>query len=93
MRLFRRDRSAPMDCREVGRLLQRYLDGELDEHRSRRLAGHLEDCRRCGLEATTYEQIKATLAQRRGRDVPRESLERLTEFAYQLVRGDESTLR
>jgi anti-sigma factor (TIGR02949 family) len=93
MRLFRRHANAPMDCHEVGQLLQRYLDGELDESRARRLAAHLEDCRRCGLEADTYEQIKASLAHRRAHDVPLDALERLNEFAHQLVRGDESTLR
>jgi anti-sigma factor (TIGR02949 family) len=93
MRLFRRHANAPMDCHEVGQLLQRYLDGELDTPRARRLAAHLEDCRRCGLEADTYEQIKASLAQRRARDLPLDALERLNDFARQLARGGESTVR
>jgi anti-sigma factor RsiW len=93
MRLFRRHANTPMDCHQVGRLLQRYLDGELDELRTRRLAAHLEDCRRCGLEADTYEQIKVSLAQRRAHDRPLDALERLNDFAYQLVRGGGSPVR
>jgi hypothetical protein len=45
-RLFCRPTNRPMTCGEVGELLQFYLDGELDEPRSTRLAAHLKDCRR-----------------------------------------------
>lgn len=78
----------PMSCAEVGKLLQRYLDGHLDAPRGARLHAHLEDCRRCGLEADTYERIKTSL----GGDafpVPEDSLTRLREFGDRLVRGDE----
>ncbi len=88
MRLFGRPESGPMDCQQVGEILQHYLDGELDEHRSTRIAAHLEDCRRCGLEAEAYEQIKASLASRRP-DVPADSVERLREFGRRLAQGEE----
>jgi len=74
-------------CRQVGKLLQRYLDGDLDEARMVRLAAHLEDCRRCGLEAATYERIKTALADRHV-PVPTESLARLRAFGEQLARGE-----
>jgi anti-sigma factor RsiW len=77
-----------MTCTEVGKLLQRYLDGHLDPPRGERLSAHLEDCRRCGLEADTYERIKLSL----GGDafpVPADSLARLREFGDRLARGDE----
>ncbi|MGW0734812.1 zf-HC2 domain-containing protein [Streptomyces sp. NPDC002851] len=39
----------------VTKVLQAYLDGETDELTARRVADHVEDCRRCGLEATVYQ--------------------------------------
>lgn len=87
-RLRGRRSSRPMNCHEVGKLLQRYLDGHIDAERARRIAAHLDDCRRCGLEAETYERIKASLAARRP-DVPAESITRLREFAERLARGEE----
>jgi predicted anti-sigma-YlaC factor YlaD len=85
-RLLRRDR--PMDCHQVAKVLQRYLDGQLDSRRAARLAGHLEDCKRCGLDADTYERIKRSLAERRA-TVPPDSLARLREFGERLARGDQ----
>ena len=86
-RLLRR--SGPLRCRDVGKVLQRYLDQEIDDGVAARIAAHLEDCRLCGLEAATYEQLKAALAARRS-DVPSESVERLREFGRRLAAGDES---
>jgi len=77
-----------MDCHEVGALLQHFLDDELDERRAARIAAHLEDCRRCGLEAEAYEQIKVSLVGRRP-DVPLGALERLREFGRHLAQGEE----
>jgi anti-sigma factor RsiW len=87
-KLFRRSSDGPMDCHQVGELMQYYLDGQIDDERARRIEEHLEDCRRCGLELETYERIKASLASRRG-EVPDESIERLREFARRLARGEE----
>jgi predicted anti-sigma-YlaC factor YlaD len=78
---------APMDCEEVAALLQHYLDGHVDAERADRIAAHLEDCRRCGLEAEAYERIKVTLAAHRP-DVPADSMERLREFGERLARGE-----
>lgn len=86
--LFGRRPSEPLDCHAVGELLQHYLDDELDPKRSELIAAHLEDCRRCGLEAETYERIKRTLATRRA-EVPVESLARLRGFGRGLIRGEE----
>ena len=63
LHLFRRPSQPMMTCGDVGKLLQFYLDGELDDARSARLVTHLDDCRRCGLEADTYRRIKHSLAQ------------------------------
>ena len=75
----------PMTCPEVGRLLQRFLDDELDDDADpEMLSQHLELCRRCGLEADTYRKIKQALESRRA-EVPKESLERLRTFGEQLT--------
>lgn len=76
-----------LSCPEVGRLLQRFLDDELDrEHDIESLAAHLEECKRCGLEADTYQKIKSALEQRRI-DVAPESVARLREFGEHLADG------
>lgn len=51
-----------MTCMQVARVLQRCLDGETDEVTAQRVAAHVEDCRRCGLEITVYREIKNSLA-------------------------------
>lgn len=84
MRPFRRRPDRPMNCMQVGRRLQRYLDGDLDDLTARRIMAHLEDCRRCGMEATTYAEIKASLA-RRGTDIPDNAVARLRAFGERLV--------
>ena len=74
----------PLSCREVGKVLQRYLDGHVDELTAEKVAEHLEDCRRCGLELTVYRQIKASLA-RQSPQVPETALDRLRRFGEQLI--------
>lgn len=73
-----------MTCRRVGEKLQAYLDGEVDDLTTRRIAHHLEDCRRCGMDLDVYTQIKASL-QRRGDEVAADALERLSAFSQQLA--------
>ncbi len=48
-------------CHRVARVLQSYLDGEVDPPAAAMVAEHLEECRRCGLEASTYLAIKAAI--------------------------------
>jgi anti-sigma factor (TIGR02949 family) len=71
-------------CLEVGSVLQAYLDGEVDEVTARRVARHLEACRRCGLEAATYTDIKDALA-RRSSAVPEDAVDRLRRFGERLI--------
>lgn len=76
-----------LSCPEVGRLLQRFLDDELsDDAEIEALSEHLDECKRCGLEAETYQKIKDALANRRA-PVPQESVDRLREFGEQLAEG------
>jgi anti-sigma factor RsiW len=86
-RLFRRAHR-PMSCAQVGKLLQFYLDGQLDPVRSARLRDHLEDCRRCGLEAATYDRLKATLAAQAEPADGDPVLDRLRDFATRLAAGE-----
>lgn len=78
----------PLSCGEVGKVLQRYLDGHVDELTAEKVAEHLEDCRRCGMAADVYLEIKASLG-REAPAVPEESLARLEDFARRLTAGPE----
>ena len=71
-------------CPEVGRALQAYLDGRVDDDWAARVRAHLEHCRRCGLEATLYTELKAALA-RRERVLRPETLTNLQSFAAHLA--------
>lgn len=73
-------------CREVGKVLQSYLDGELDEVLARRVTRHLEMCRRCGMSAETYVAIKRALRRSAG-SPPQDALDRLRAFGEQLAEG------
>jgi hypothetical protein len=84
LRLFRRS-PAPLTCEEVAEVLQQYLDDQTGDDLARLLSAHLDDCRRCGLEADTYRRIKQSLAGHRG-PVPEDSLARLREFGARLSR-------
>lgn len=84
--LFRRRSEGPMSCGDVAKVLQSYLDGELGDDTSR-VADHLEDCRRCGLEEAVYTDIKISLATRGG-DVDADALERLRSFGRDLASGE-----
>ena len=84
IRLAGRHRApAPMGCREAARVLQSYLDGQLDATEAKRVADHLEVCRRCGLDAATFRSIKATLAGAAPQADP-EAVDRLQAFARDL---------
>ena len=71
-------------CMRVMRVLQAYLDGHVDEVTARRVANHLDACRRCGLEAATYREIKAALT-RTGPPLDPSAVERLRSFGTGLA--------
>ncbi len=77
--------SAMRDCHRVGKVLQRYLDGNLDDHAARRVAVHLDACRRCGFEVSTYQQLKVSL--HRSAPVDALALARLRTFVDMLASG------
>lgn len=76
----------PKDCRKVGKVLQQYLDMELDAATASEVLSHLEDCKNCGLEAETYRRIKDSVGRSGTPDA--ESLHRLRAFADELAAGD-----
>ncbi|MGH9180268.1 MAG: zf-HC2 domain-containing protein [Acidimicrobiales bacterium] len=85
MRPLRRARPGrPADCREVGRMLQAFLDHEVDDLTGGRVARHLGLCRTCGMEAAVYTEIKAALT-RRGAPVDPEVVRHLRHFSEQLA--------
>ncbi len=86
MLLRRAGPDRPMDCAQVGRVLQAHLDGETGST-AQRVAAHLEQCRHCGLEARTYQAIKGALTRRREPDP--DALRRLRHFGESLLRPDE----
>ena len=76
----------PLNCKQVARVLQAYLNGELDGLDAWRVTAHLEDCRRCGLEVATIREIKRALA---GRYQPApETVARLRAFCDDLLQGE-----
>ncbi len=52
----------PADCRQVARLVQHHIDGELDEPAARAVAQHLKLGLHCGLDALTYRELKRYLS-------------------------------
>ena len=86
MKLHWRRTPRPMSCHEVSLVLQAFLDDETDEVAASRVAHHLHDCVRCGMEAATYERIKQSV----GRDRPALdplTVARLRRFGEQLAAG------
>ena len=79
-----RDRA---ECMRVNPLLQSYLDGQLNEDDARRVSRHLDACRRCGLAADTFRDIKAAVS-RLGDEPDRAAVQRLRRFAHGLSADD-----
>ncbi|HMO10051.1 MAG TPA: zf-HC2 domain-containing protein [Actinotalea sp.] len=50
------------ECHRVAKVLQAYLDGEAPVPTAAFVAAHLEVCRMCGLEASTYLAIRTAIA-------------------------------
>ena len=88
--LYRRMFGGPemASCLEVGRRLQSYLDGHVDDLTATRLTRHLELCRRCGMKADTYRAIKKSLA-RRAEPVDPDAVARLRAFGEELLAADD----
>ena len=82
---YRRN-SSPTNCREVGRVLQHYLDNAMGSEWAARVAEHLEACKDCGMEEETYQEIKLALGRQRPA-VHDDAVSRLREFGRSLTDG------
>ncbi len=74
-------------CMRTARVLQAYLDGEVTAAVAEAVSEHLEECRRCGLEASAYRAIKASvaaIADGHPAEVDAAVIERLNGFAQGL---------
>jgi anti-sigma factor RsiW len=76
----------PTECARVGRVLQEYLDSELDAETASQVLSHLEECRHCGLEAETYRRIKDSIGRQSQPDAA--ATDRLRNFAERLIAGE-----
>ncbi|MEM7141724.1 MAG: zf-HC2 domain-containing protein [Actinomycetota bacterium] len=83
---FRRNK-AEVNCREVGKVLQSYLDNDVEPDFAEKIAAHLEKCKDCGLEYETYSAIKTSLASQMP-EVDAAAVDRLRSFGDQLTAGD-----
>lgn len=83
---IRRRLGMQMSCAEVGSVLQQYLDGELDSTTAPLVDAHLEMCRRCGLEASIYTDVKAALAEQG--ELPPDAVHRLRAFGERIAHGE-----
>ncbi len=72
-----------MSCGDVLKVIQSYIDGEIDAETARKVAAHLDQCHPCTEEELIYQQIKSSLSRRR-RHVDMEVLEQLMSFGERL---------
>ena len=82
-RRWYRLKSRSVNCRELGKVLQSYLDGDLEPDFADKISAHLENCRKCGLDLDTYQQIKDSLAAKLP-EVDPEAISRLRQFGNEL---------
>ena len=66
------DRLTERRSHQVAKVLQGYLDGEVDPATAHMVHEHLEVCRRCGPEASTYRAIKTASPMAHATPVPLE---------------------
>lgn len=81
-------RNRKMSCRRLGKVLQTYLDGELDSETALLVSEHLDECRKCGLEADTYEVLLASLQTGLIDPESHEAIHRLADFGSRLASGN-----
>ncbi|HVM40144.1 MAG TPA: zf-HC2 domain-containing protein [Acidimicrobiia bacterium] len=76
----------PLDCREIARVLQAHLDGELAAADAAEVAEHLGECPPCDVEAETYREIKTAL-RRTANSLPPDMVQRLRRYCDELTAG------
>jgi predicted anti-sigma-YlaC factor YlaD len=76
-----------MTCEEVVQMLQNYLDAEVENGTATKVSLHLGDCRTCGVEYSTYRDIKETLVRRAQPAVDPLVMDTLRRFCQDLSQG------
>lgn len=84
MNLLRRFFKRGLTCEQVEKVLQRYLDNELEPDQVPKVLAHLEACKDCGLEAEMYRRIKDSLRAHQ-QEANADSLARLRSLAEELA--------
>lgn len=74
-------------CRQVAKVLQSYLDGEVEADVARRVANHVEKCVNCGYEAETLRRICESIA-RQSPPLDTEAVDRIRRFGEDLAHGE-----
>ena len=72
-----------MACSDVLKVIQAYIDGEIDAKTARKVADHLDRCHPCVNEEQIYEHIKSSLGRRR-RHVDVDVLDQLMSYGERL---------
>jgi len=80
-------REARLGCRQVRRVLQSFLDGEVDPLEGELVAAHLESCSRCHVEAEIQQLVIAALRRLRP-DLNLAAYTRLVEAAETLAASE-----
>ena len=75
--------SRSVKCCELGKVLQSYLDRDLEPDFADKITVHLEDCRKCGLDLDAYQRIKDSLAAKLP-EVDTEAIAHLRQFGNEL---------
>lgn len=75
-----------MSCRKAMKVMQAYLDGEVEENVAKKVAKHLNACEDCDKESLVFKKIKASLANR-PENVNQEILNSLSAFTQDLVKN------
>jgi anti-sigma factor RsiW len=73
-----------LGCRQVRRILQSFLDGEVEPRRAVMVAAHLERCSRCHIEADVLARVIDAI-QRLRPDLDRATYTRLIHAVEELT--------
>jgi anti-sigma factor RsiW len=79
-----------LGCRQVRRVLQSFLDGEVEPRRAEMVAAHLESCSRCHVEAELLSRVIDAI-QRLRPDLDLAAYTRLVAGVEDLTEPDRST--
>jgi hypothetical protein len=71
--------------RQIGRVIDAWVDRELDDVAAGRVTRHVRDCWDCSSAAESARLIKRSLRGLRDREPPRLALTRLFRFAQRLA--------